>query len=53
MGSAFSRSPEVDAALLPAGGHIYEATKNGPALVAAQLDFIERHALREPAAHHE
>jgi hypothetical protein len=46
MASAFSRAPQVDAALLPAGGHLYEATKFGPGFVAAQLDFIERHASR-------
>jgi pimeloyl-ACP methyl ester carboxylesterase len=44
MASAFLNAPQVDAELLPGGGHLYEATKLGPTFIAAQLDFIERHA---------
>jgi pimeloyl-ACP methyl ester carboxylesterase len=46
MASAITHAPQVDAGLLPGGGHLYEATKLGPTFIAAQLDFIERHALR-------
>jgi pimeloyl-ACP methyl ester carboxylesterase len=44
MASAFARAPKVDAGLLPGGGHLYEATRRGPEFLAAQLDFIARHA---------
>jgi pimeloyl-ACP methyl ester carboxylesterase len=39
--SYFVRSPQVDAALLMEGGHIYEACKHGPAFIAAQLAFVD------------
>jgi hypothetical protein len=46
MAAAFTSAPEVDAALLPGGGHLYEATQGGAEFIARQLDFIERHAAR-------
>ena len=42
MAAAFTSAPEVDAALLPEGGHLYEFHKRGPELVAAQVVFVER-----------
>ena len=44
MAAAFAAAPEVDAALLPQGGHLYEATARGPELVGSQLDFLWAHA---------
>jgi len=41
MAAQLSGAPRIDAALLAGGGHLYEASKRGPELVAAQLDFIE------------
>jgi len=40
MAAALGRAPHVDAALLRDGGHLYEAYRDGPALIAAQLDFL-------------
>lgn len=42
MTSAFRRAPEVDAAILPDGGHLYELHKRGPDLVSGQLAFLAR-----------
>lgn len=39
MANAFAQAPYVDAAILPDGGHLYEAHIRGHELVAAQLDF--------------
>jgi pimeloyl-ACP methyl ester carboxylesterase len=39
ISSAFKLSPLIDAAIMPDGGHLYEAHVRGPELVAAQLDF--------------
>lgn len=40
MASAFHSAPFVDAAIAPDGGHLYEAHRRGPELIAAQLDFV-------------
>lgn len=40
MAAALGSSSRVDAALLRGGGHLYEAYRDGPALIAAQLDFL-------------
>lgn len=42
MASRLTRSPLVDAALLPDGGHAYEFHRRGPELIAAQLDFLDQ-----------
>lgn len=48
IAASLTAAPFVDAALLAGGGHLYELHKGGPALAAAQLDFLERSsALRE------
>jgi pimeloyl-ACP methyl ester carboxylesterase len=44
MAAAFEAAPEIDAELLPEGGHLYEATARGPELVRSQLDFLWAHA---------
>lgn len=41
MASHLSRSPLVDAALLPNGGHAYEFHLRGPELITSQLDFLD------------
>lgn len=41
MAARFTAAPTIDAQILAGGGHLYEASKRGPELVAAQLDFIE------------
>lgn len=41
------RSPAVDAAILPQGGHLYEIHKRGHELIASQLNFLLQW-LREP-----
>lgn len=42
MAAAFAQAAYVDAAILPAGGHLYEAHIRGHELVAAQLDFANK-----------
>lgn len=42
MADRLVRSPKVDAALLPDGGHLYEIHRRGPELVEAQLAFMQR-----------
>lgn len=37
-------APEVDAALLTDGGHVYEFHRRGPDMVRSQLGFLLRHA---------
>jgi hypothetical protein len=44
MASALAAAPVVDSALLPRGGHLYEATAEGPKFVQSQLDFLEKHS---------
>jgi pimeloyl-ACP methyl ester carboxylesterase len=44
MARSFRAAPEVDARLIPGGGHLYEVHRCGHELVAAQLDFLLRHA---------
>jgi hypothetical protein len=39
MAAAFAQAAYVDAAILPDGGHLYEAHIRGHELVTAQLDF--------------
>lgn len=34
------RSPAVDAAILPGGGHLYEVHRRAPELIASQLEFL-------------
>lgn len=46
MSAKFVNSPEVDAALLVGGGHLYEVSKGGPKAIRAQLDFLEACAER-------
>ncbi|MFS0774379.1 alpha/beta hydrolase [Sphingomonas sp. 1P08PE] len=46
MAAAIVRAPYVDAGLLASGGHLYEACREGPALIASQLDFLEHCADR-------
>ncbi len=46
MAAAFERSPRVDAAILPGGGHLFEASRGGPEFIAGQLDFIAASAGR-------
>lgn len=41
LGDALTLAPQVDAAILPGGGHLYEAHLRGNELVAAQLDFVQ------------
>jgi pimeloyl-ACP methyl ester carboxylesterase len=41
MASALTRARRVDAALLPIGGHLFEAYRPGPQLVQSQLDFLQ------------
>lgn len=48
MRAAMVRSPQVDAALLPDGGHLYELHRRGSELVDAQLDFIAHHVGPKP-----
>lgn len=48
ISSAFTRAARVDAAIAPAGGHLYEAHLRGPELVAAQLDFIRSAVAAKP-----
>jgi len=38
----FSSAPEVDSAILPEGGHLYELHHRGLELMTAQLDFFDR-----------
>lgn len=40
IAAALCRAAEIDVALLPEGGHLYEAHKRGPELVADQLSFL-------------
>jgi pimeloyl-ACP methyl ester carboxylesterase len=42
MAAALTAAPEVDAAILPEGGHLYEFHKRGPHLVADQVRFLNR-----------
>lgn len=44
MARCLVRCPDVDAALLPDGGHLYEIHKRGPELMVSQLDFLQRFA---------
>lgn len=46
MAASLTRSPHVDAAILPEGGHLYEIHKRGPELIASQLHFLARSATR-------
>lgn len=39
--SSFALAPHVDAAILPDGGHLYDAHLRGNELVSAQLDFVQ------------
>lgn len=41
MRGALSRSAQVDAAILPEGGHLYELHKRGWELIESQLDFFQ------------
>jgi pimeloyl-ACP methyl ester carboxylesterase len=42
--SRLSNAPDIDAAIAPDGGHLYEAHHRGPELIAAQLDFAGNYA---------
>lgn len=42
--SRLSNAPDIDAAIAPDGGHLYEAHLRGPELIAAQLDFAGNYA---------
>lgn len=42
MAAALVASPEVDAAILPEGGHLYEFHKRGPELATQQVEFLNR-----------
>jgi hypothetical protein len=44
MSGRLVAAPVVDAAILPAGGHLYEIHKRGGELVEAQLDFLSARA---------
>lgn len=50
MAAAIKRAPRVDAALLRNGGHLYEAYRAGPALIASQLDFLINCAATAPTS---
>lgn len=41
MAAMLRRSPHVDAAVLPEGGHLYELHKRGAELITSQLDFAD------------
>jgi pimeloyl-ACP methyl ester carboxylesterase len=41
IANSFALAPHVDAAILPDGGHLYEAHLRGNELVSAQLDFVQ------------
>lgn len=48
MADALVRSPAVDAAVLPDGGHLYEIHKRGAELIASQIAFLANSV--QPAA---
>lgn len=50
MTSALKRSPQVDAAIVPEGGHLYELHKRGWELIESQLDFLVNAYRSEPRA---
>jgi hypothetical protein len=41
MARSLSGSARLDAALIAGGGHLFEVSKRGPALVRSQLDFFD------------
>lgn len=46
ISAQLKHAPHIDAAILPDGGHLYEAHLRGHELVAAQLDFVQ-HCARQ------